>query len=161
MCRQAKEMLAKTQYAAMFDCYTWSGVGCFCSSVAVDTEVITQNQTGRTRTPYSATYNDTISYGAKIGLIWVLAQLQALMLCEHCTLQTCNVAQMQSATSERFASKTQVDPIFCPSLIEYGGKSRFSLFNSVGDNKFCKELWGYSEIILWQHTLILHAVITK
>ncbi len=37
----------------------------------------------------------------------------------------------QSATSERVASKTRVDPIFYPWLIKYGGKSGFSLSNSV------------------------------
>ena len=54
-----------------------------------------------------------------------------LMLHLHCALQTCNVAHMQSATSERVASKTRVNQIFCPWLIKYGGKSRFSPSNSV------------------------------
>ena len=54
-----------------------------------------------------------------------------LMLRPHCALQTCNVARTQSATSKRVASKIRVDQIFCPWLIKHGGKSGFSLSNSV------------------------------
>ena len=53
------------------------------------------------------------------------------MLRPHCALQTCNAAFTQSATSEHVASKTRLDPIFCPWLIKYGRKSGFSLSNSV------------------------------
>ncbi len=53
------------------------------------------------------------------------------MLRPHCGLHTCNVAHTQLATFERVASKTRLDLIFCPWLIKYGGKSGFSLSNSV------------------------------
>ena len=58
------------------------------------------------------------------------------MLRPHCALHSCNVAHTQSATfelhSERIASKSRLDPIFFPWLIKYGGKSGFSLSDSVG-----------------------------
>ncbi len=53
------------------------------------------------------------------------------MLHQNCALQTCNTSHTQSATSKCFASKTQVNPIFCPWLIKYSGKSGFSLLGSV------------------------------
>ncbi len=55
------------------------------------------------------------------------------MLRQHGVLQTCNAAHILSATSERVASKPRLDPILCPWLIKYGGKSGFSLSNSVMD----------------------------
>ena len=55
----------------------------------------------------------------------------------HYTLQTCNAAHMQLATSECVASKTGVNPIFCPWLYKYGGKPGFSLSNSVGMIQLC------------------------
>ena len=61
------------------------------------------------------------------------ATSRVLMLCPHCALQTCNAAHTQMAASERIVSKTRLDPIFCPWLIKYGGKSGFSLYNSVSE----------------------------
>ena len=91
-----------------------------------------QNQRGRTRTPYTATYNGAVSYGAKLGRVGFLpnsarklteqvrATSRALMLRPHCAFQICNEAHTQSATSD----KTRLDPIFCPWLIKYGDEVR-------------------------------------
>ncbi len=62
---------------------------------------------------------------------YLCAISRALMSRPRCVLQTCNVGHTQSATSECVASKTRLDPIFCPWLVKYGRKSRFSLSNSV------------------------------
>ncbi len=53
------------------------------------------------------------------------------MLHPHCTFQICNAAHTQSATSEHGASKPQIDPIFYPLMIKYGGESLSLLSNAV------------------------------
>ncbi len=68
-------------------------------------------------TPHTATYNDAVSHGTKIGSIWVLAKYL-------CTTSRALTPRMRSATSECVVSKTGVNPIFCPWLIKYGGEVR-------------------------------------
>ena len=63
------------------------------------------------------------------------------MLRPHKALQTWNAAHTQLATSKSVASKAQVDPIFCPWLIKYGGKTGFSLSNSGLESNHICQLW--------------------
>ncbi len=103
-----------------------------------------QNQTGRTLTPYTATYNDAVSYGAKIGSSRVLAEqgtetnhvafrsfkgtyvASTLRASDwQCCAHAISYFQMRC---EQSTSRPNFLPVW---LIKYGGNSRFSLSNSV------------------------------